>query len=239
MIYKTLLLLFLSLSLSASQSSWSVKTPALSDSQTATIVAAYEDNKTTNITFEDDPVAEFTPLYEDNILVLGASLGFGITQERVYNIKGEYTLDFTNANTKLMIGKDFTLWHADYTQPSRFFISYTYTYLSSKVGYHSYLFGYEERMRFWPLYQTDTSILYPTLSCAFGRSDLSRETYKISGRTSEFSTGLTYERQQFEYFFTFSYGQIVWEHPVEGIGDESSNYNLNVGLTYRFMYGAH
>ena len=237
MIKQIILLLILALTLQASDNSWSEDTPALSPSKTQTIVDAYEANNTTNITFKDDVKRPYIPTYEDNILVLGLSLGFGMTQERVYNTAGEYTLDYTHSTGKLVLAKDFTLWHKDYTQPSRFFVSYGYTYLSSKVGYQTFLLGYEERMRYWSLYRTKKASLYPTLSVALGRSTLSRHEYLIQGSTSELSTGLSYERHNFEYFFTLNYNQVSWEHPIEGIGDESDNYSLNVGFNYRFMYG--
>jgi len=238
MIKQTLLLLLLLLTLQAAENSWTTETPSLPASKTQTIIEAYEANNTQNITFKDDPKKIYITTSEDNILVLGTSFSFGLTQERVYNTRGEYTTDYSLFSGKVTLGKDFTLWHQDYTQPSRFLVSYSYNYLNSETGYQEVLFGYEERMRYWPLYKTSKATLYPTLSYALGRAQLSRKKYHIQGQTSEITTGLSYERHNFEYLVTLVYHQASWEHPIEGIGDESSSYNLNFGANYRFMYGA-
>ena len=69
-----------------------------------------------------------------------------------------------------------------------------------------------------------------------GSSTLTRADYKISGSTSEFAGGVVYERDDFEYALNLVYNQIAWEHPIEGIKDESQGVQLHLNVNYRWMY---
>ena len=215
---------------------WSTKTPALTPAQSKQVIHAYEENNQTEIVFKDDPKVLVTSKIEANILVLGASIGMGSTSERIYNSVGEKVETYGHVNAKFTIGKDFTFWHEEYTQPTRIFATYTYTYLQQSLGYHTFTMGLEERMRYWSFFKTDKGTFYPTLSYQLGRTVLSRKYESIEGRTSELNTGVTYEHLGFEYFLTLAYNSITWQHPIEGIGDESTNYQMNLGVNYRFMY---
>jgi len=65
---------------------------------------------------------------------------------------------------------------------------------------------------------------------------LKRGENKISGVTSEFTGGLTYQRGNFEYALNLIYNQIAWEHPIEGIKDESQGVQVHLNFNYRWMY---
>lgn len=231
-----LLLTFSLLSLSAADNVWTQETKSLSSKKSNAIIKAYQDENPSDFEFEDDVEPVKITEIEDNILVVGLSLGYGRATETVSNTRGSKDEDYSVGNVKLILGKDFTLWHEEYTQPVRFYLSYAYSALSTDVDFTTVTFGMKENMRFWPLYETDSYIIYPTLSFELGNSSLKRGDDKISGRTSEFTGGLVYQRGNFEYALNLAYNQTAWEHPIEGIKDESQGLQMHVNFNYRWMY---
>ena len=231
-----LLLIFLSLSLGAAENVWTQQTKSLSPQKSDAIIKAYLDENQTTFEFDDDEEPLKVSEIEENILVVGLSLGYGAATETLSNTRGSRDEDYSVGNVKLILGKDFTLWHEEYTQPLRFYLSYAYSALSTEVDFTTVTFGMQENMRFWPLYETKSYIIYPTLSFEIGSSSLKRGEKKISGRTSEFAGGLVYQRGNFEYALNLAYNQTAWEHPVEGIKDESQGLQMHVNVNYRWMY---
>ena len=169
-------------------------------------------------------------------MVVGLSLGYGSTTETVSNTRGTYDLDYTASSFKMIVGKDFTLWHDEYTQPIRIYLAFSYTALSTDVDFTTITFGLKENMRYWPIYETKSYIIYPSLSYEIGSSSLTRGDFDISGLTSEFTGGLTYQRSNVEYALNLAYNQTAWEHPVAGIKDESQGLQVHLNVNYRWMY---
>ena len=233
-------ILFLSFSLvhtlSATDNIWTADTKAISPDKYNAIINAYQDTNQSSFEFEDDITPHVISDIEDNILVLGLTLGYGTTTETVSNTRGSYDMDYTMSTVKLMLGKDFTLWHDEYTQPVRIYLRYSYSALSTKVDYTTITLGFQENMRYWPLYETDNDIIYPTLSYELGSSSLQRNAFDISGVTSEFTGGLTYQRGDFEYALNLAYHQTAWQHPLDGIKDEVHGLQVYLNLSYRWMY---
>jgi len=224
------------LSLSAADNVWTQETKGLSPEQRDAIIRAYRDGNETTLEFEDDVIPIVISDIEDNILVVGASVGYGATTETVSNTVGAYDVDYTVSSFKLLLGKDFTLWHEEYTQPVRLYLQFTYAALSTDVSVTTFTFGIKENMRYWSFYQSENFSIYPSLSYEIGSSSLQRAAYEISGMTSEFAGGLTYQRGNFEYALNLVYNQTAWEHPVEGIKDESQGLQMHVNFNYRWMY---
>ena len=226
----------LSLSLEAVDNVWTPETKGLTPQQRDAIIKAYREGNETVIEFEDDVTPVVISEIEENILVVGASIGYGSTTETVSNTVGAYDVDYHVSSFKLLLGKDFTLWHEEYTQPVRLYLQFTYSALQTDVAVSTFTFGIKENMRYWPLYEGKDYSIYPSLSYEIGSSSLQRATYDISGITSEVSGGLIYQRENFEYAFNLVYTQTAWEHPIEGIKDESQGFQAHLNLNYRWMY---
>ena len=229
------LLLTLSLSLSAAENIWTQDTKALSAQKRDAIIKAYRDNNQSSFEFEDDLKPVITSDIEDNILVIGLSLGSGTITETLTNTRGSYDTEYTMSSLKLILGKDFTLWHEEYTEPVRIYLAYEYSFLNTEVDFSTVTLGFKENMRFWPLYKSQNYIIYPSLSYEIGSSTLTRSSYKVSGVTSEFAGGLTYQREAFEYALNLIYHQTAWDHPIDGIKDEAQGIQVHFNLNYRWM----
>ena len=236
MLRSSLLLILLLLPLGAVENVWTQETKGLSPQKRDAIIQAYREGNESTLKFEDDVKPRVISEIEENILVVGASVGYGSTTETVSNTVGAYDVAYTVGSFKLLLGKDFTLWHEEYTQPVRLYLQFTYAALSTDVRVTTFTFGIKENMRYWPLYKNDSFSIYPSLSYEIGSSSLQRASYDISGITSEFAGGLSYQRGDFEYALNLVYNQTAWEHPIEGIKDESQGFQAHLNLNYRWMY---
>ena len=118
----------------------------------------------------------------------------------------------------------------------RIYLTYTYSFLDEGITYSTITAGIKENMRYWPLYKTNNYIIYPTLSYEIGSSSLKRESSSVLGLTSEFKGGLIYERGHVEYGLEVAYNTIAWEHPTDGIKDESAGLQMQLCFNYRWMY---
>ncbi len=237
---KLLLLLYILLLTNsfAKDNVWSKDTPSLSDAKSEKIIQMYQENNQTNLEFVEDIDEEVVYDFRENILMFGLELGFSSNREKVYNTTGEKTENFSSSSVKLVFGKDFTLWHIDYTQPSRIYVSYEYTLINEDVSYTTFMVGLQENMFYWSLYKNDTLNIYPTFNLELGSSSITRDTFTSSGFTTGAGVGvaLVYD-DNFEYFINFHSKQVAWEHPVDGVADEMSSFGLNIGLNYKLMYG--
>ena len=231
-----LIILLLFLNINAADNVWSEETESLSKAKSDKIIRAYQDGNQSISTFEDDPKVKIISDVEANILVVGLSLGFGSSEEEVSNQRGAYTTSYTHSNVKFTLGKDFTFWHEEYTQPTRIYMTYAYTSLSTDVDFTTFTVGIKENMRYWPLYETKTYSIYPTVSYELGSSTLTRGSNDISGFSTEVNGGVVYQRGDFEYAINLAYNQMAWEHPIDGIKDETQSFQFNVGVNYRWMY---
>lgn len=231
-----LFLSFLTFSLLYGDAVWTQKTTPLSAQQSEKILQNYQENNQTDFEFEDDITPIVISDIEDNILVVGLSLGYGSQTETVSNTRGSYDKAFTLGSIKMILGKDLTLWHEEYTQPVRLYLSLDYTKLSNHIDYLSYTFGIRENMRYWPLYSSHKHTLYPMLSYELGTSRLYRAEQEISGITSELAAGIVYQYGNFEYAFNLAYHQVSWNHPIEGIKDEVQGLQAQIHFNYRWMY---
>ena len=227
---------FVLVSLQADGNVWTRETKGLSPEKRDAIIKAYRESNTSTLEFEDDVAPIVISDIENNILVVGASVGYGTRTETVSNMVGAYDVDYSVSSFKLLLGKDFTLWHEEYTQPVRLYMQFTYSALSTDVAVTIFTFGIKENMRYWPLYESDSYCIYPSLSYEIGSASLHRTAYDISGITSEFSGGLSYQRGNFECALNIVYNQTAWEHPIEGIKDESQGFQTHLNLNYRWMY---
>ena len=222
--------------LHAADNLWSQDTQTVSPAESEKAMKMYTQDHNVTFRFADDPVYKTKSDFESNILVVGASLGYGSSTETVSNTTGSYDFDQTLGVAKILIGKDFTLFHEEYTQPVRIYLTYAYSFLSEGVNYTTITLGIKENMRYWPLYKAKKYIIYPTLSYEIGSSSLERASTKISGLTSEFKGGVVYERADFEYGLEVAYNTIAWNHPIDGIKDESVDLQLYLCINYRWMY---
>jgi len=220
----------------AADNIWSQDTQTLSSQESEQAFKSYTQEHDITLKFADDIVIKEASDIEDNILTVGVSLGYGTSTETVSNTTGSYDLDHTLGVAKVIIGKDFTFFHEEYTQPVRIYLTYAYTLLSEGVDYSTITIGIKENMRYWPLYKTNKYIIYPTLSYEIGNSSLKRASTKISGLTSEFRGGVNYARGHFEYGLEIAYNSIAWDHPIDGIKDESVGLQLHLCLNYRWMH---
>lgn len=235
-----ILLSFLLLAkLSASQNVWTQDTDAMSDAKAQQIIDSYlENNATLSIELEEDIPEVQSFDFRENIFTVGIEVGFTSNTEKIYNVSGEKTQTFSSTDFKFTFGKDFTLWHEEYTEPTRLYLSYEYSLLSENISYTTFTFGLRENMFYWSLYKDETYNIYPTLHAELGSSSIDRDILSSSGSTTAFGVGVALVvDDNFEYFFNINSKSIDWEHPVDGIADEMSAYSLSIGLNYKLMYG--
>ena len=225
--------------LSASNPIWSKDTQPLSETKKEKIVEAFKNSDNLRIDFTDDLIPKRI-LYDfkENIFVIGLAVGGQEYSETLSNRSGSKTLSLSANTLEISLAKDFTLWHEDYTQPTRLYILYSITQLDSDIAFSTTSFGLRENMYYWSLYKTDSYNIYPTISIELGQSSLKREEYSISGYTAMADIGITYIRDaNFEYFLNFDYSSINWKHPIDGVDDKMGGFGLSFGLNYKLMYG--
>ena len=102
------------------------------------------------------------------------------------------TEEFSSQNITLTLGKDFTLWHKDHTEPTRLYLTYSHSNISSNIHYNSYTLGLKENMFYWSLYKDTHFTLYPTFYLEMGSSSLRRNQQDISRFTTLYGAGVTY-----------------------------------------------
>jgi len=211
----------------------------MSKEKSQKIINAYESGDTQALNFENDPEIKKKKFdFKENILVVGLALGYASHSEELSNTTGSEKFSYSSLNTKFIIGKDFTMWNEDYTQPTRLYFTYSSTKLDSDITYATFGLGISENMRYFPLYKQESSILYPTLSFEFSRSTINRESLSTDGLTAELSLGLAYSLDDnFEYFVNIFANSISWNHPVDGIADDMSGIGISLGLNYKLNYG--
>ena len=237
---KTLLLITLSTLLYATPDYiWSEDTEAMSQDKSDKIIQSFKDGDTSDLIFQDDSKREKNIInFKENILVLGLSLGRNTYTEKISNTTGSHSDTFSSSSLKFLLAKDFTLWHEEYTQPSRIYFTYSLNRVDSGIDFSTWTLGLQENMYYWPLYKTSTYSIYPTASLEIGSSKTDRGSNSMSGFTTEFQAGLTYSRfGNFEYFLNLSVDSINWKHPIDGIADEMTGLGINFGINYKFMYG--
>lgn len=233
------LILFSVVLLNASEYIWSKETPSLSKSKSEQIFQSYENGNDLNITFEDDPKKNDTIHdYSLNALVLGFSVGGISYTETLSNSIGSSSESYTSYNAAFLIGKDFTLWHDDYSQPSRLYFKYGFSKINEELDFTTWSIGLRENMYYWSIYETDKSKIYPNASFELGSSKIKRNSESQAGFTLITELGLTYMRNKnFEYFFNLSYNSVTWKHPIDGITDQMNGIGANFGLNYKIMHG--
>ena len=237
---KTLLLCALStLLFSNPDYIWSKDTQAMSQDKSDKILQSYKDGDADNLTFKDDPKRKNDTVdFKENIFVLGLSLGADSYSQEVSNAQGSYFGTHSATNVKFTIAKDYTLWHEEYTQPSRLYFAFALTQVDTNVDYRTWTIGLRENMYYWPLYKSSTYSIYPNASFEIGSSNINRGNSSMSGFTSQVEFGLTYSRNSnFEYFLDARASSITWKHEIDGVADEMSGVGISFGLNYKLMYG--
>jgi len=237
---RTLLLslLLISAEVYAGTDAWTQNTQPLSQSKSEAIIKAYEENNNTKIDFEDDPKEASTIVYDENIFMLGVAVAYESNSEKVYNKSGSKTESFSSSNIALTLGKDFTLWHEDNTEPTRLYGTFSYSNISSDVDYTSFTLGLKENMFYWSIYKDAKLNLYPTFYLEIGSSSLTRDKEEVSGFTTLYGAGLTLNHgKNLEYMLNFHLKNVDWDHPVDGVADEMNAYSVTIGINYKLMYG--
>jgi len=238
---KNILLLILStaLLLNASNYIWSKETPTLTKEKSKKIIQAFENDDTSELVFENDPKrTKDIHNFKENIFVIGLSLGMYSYNEEISNTNGSSENRYSANNFKFLVGKDFTLWHEEYTQPSRAYFTYAFTKINSDVDFTTWSIGLRENMYYWSLYKTASYNIYPTASFEFGKTRIKRSSGVIKGLNSEIQIGLTYARgYNFEYFINLSATATSLKYPLDGIADKMNGTGVNLGINYKLMYG--
>jgi hypothetical protein len=235
-----ILLTFLSFALFGADNIWTQETQGMSESKSEKIINAYLKGKSQELNFQDDPeVQKYKLDITENIFTLGLSIGGNSATDTVSNNTGSQTLTNDGYGIKLIVGKDFTFWHKDYTQPTRLYLAYDYATLGSASEITTWSFGVKENMYYWPIYNTDKFTIYPTLSLEFGRSTLQRDSIaNITGYKMGADLGINYVRDNnFEYYCNFNISNTAWDYPLDGIAYETLSFGLYLGLSYKFNYG--
>lgn len=237
---KFMLLIMLSLSfLNATDNIWSKDTPSISASKSDSIIKEYNQEKNQKLNFEDDVGAKnYKYNYKKSVLIVGLGVGTINYQE---TIKDDYTTQknsYKSTNAKITVGKDFTFFHKEYTQPTRIFFTYAFERLEENQEFTIWTLGIRENMEYWSFYQTTKARLYPTISLEVGKANFQKLYYDISGISSQINLGTTYAYgDNFEYFVNLSYNYMALvnkyhDHKLDRI----TGFGLNIGLTYKIMY---
>ncbi len=237
---KTLFLLTFSLLLSANaEYIWSQDTKTMSQEKSDTIIQAFKNGDPSDLIFKDDPKRQkMISEFEENLMVFGLSLGSSSYTEEISNTQGSYSNNYSSYDLTFTLAKDFTLWHEEYTQPSRIYFSYALTKANEELDFSTWTLGLRENMFYWPLYKTSTYSIYPTASFEVGSSSIQRGSSSMQSLTTALQAGLTYTRYgNFEYFLNLSGDSIKWKHPIDGIADEMIGLGVKFGINYKLMYG--
>jgi len=234
------LLLFLSLiNLTyADQAVWSKDTnTSISDTQVQEILKPYKQKEFTNMSFVDDIKKVYKDTgYQRNMLILGLSLGTSGSTETISTDRDSTDYTYSGSNYKLVIGKDFSFWHEEYSQPFRVQFEYELTKLSSGVDFTSYSLAFKENFTYLPLYQTPDSNLFPFAALRLGTSRIEPVSTTYSGFTLGFDLGLTYQVREIEYSLSYEYTQHDFDYPVDGVRDLLQQNKFYLSFVYKFMY---
>ena len=177
-------------------------------------------------------------LFKSNLLVLSMQIGMSKGDETVSNKNGSRSANLDLKEVKLVLGKDFTLWHDEFHQYSRLFIAYSYTASQDNISYTTISLGLLERMRYYTFYKTKNWDFYPKISAEAGTSKLERDSYNIDGFTMEAGAGIVAQyRHNYECSLDMAYKTTRWQYPIDGIEDKFNGFYIGIGFSYRIMYG--
>jgi hypothetical protein len=223
----------------SSENIWSQQTQTLDNAQTKDILKDFDKDKFELFNFKDEDEIELQDSYYDsNFMVFGIQATGLAYSEKLSNEKGSKTVDTNGYNIQLSIGKDFTLWHKDFTQPSRIYFKYSYSLLDSDIEMTSWGFGLKENMSYYSFYTTQNSKIYPTFSIEIAKAYIDRDNQTIHGLKSVGTLGVTYAyKKHMEYFLDLVCDYNDWKHPVDGISDQIIGYGLSLGINYKIMDG--
>jgi len=217
---------------------WSQTTPTMDRNDRYEALREFNQNEFKPFEFKDDKKELTVYGFQENMFVVGLEVAGIPYSEKLSNKTGTKNVNLDSYHIQFTLGKDFTLWHKEYTQLSRLYLTYTYTILDSNVKMNSWSFGLRENMKYYSFYETKISSVYPTFSIEIGKSFIHRDTQTIHGLKSAASIGLTYSyKDNFEYFVNLLTNYTNWKHPVDGISDQMNGFGLGIGINYKIMYG--
>jgi hypothetical protein len=175
--------------------------------------------------------------YKNNLMVVGIKLGGTSFEETLKNQSGSKTHSFSTYDAKLMIGKDFELWHKQFHQYSRLYIAYNYS-KTDDVKFQGYGFGIVEKMKYWTFYNYKGFDFYPSISFELGTLDMDNYIDDVRGYYFDYGISLSSQyKYNYEFSLDLNYKNITWNYPVDGIDDEFAGVYVGFSFTYRIMYG--
>jgi len=178
--------------------------------------------------------AKVAPLPKENLLTLGIQLAQGTSTETLSNKTGSKDYSYDLSSVKILIGQDRDFYNMG-MQTSRLQLSYKYSELDADLSFATFSVGYQENMRYWSLFRHGNHSIYPYASVELGYNALKKADISSKGKSVEVDVGMAYAYRDVAFTLAVASTYIEWNHPEDGINDYMQNYQLVIGMTYRFM----
>ncbi len=178
--------------------------------------------------------ADKPAVHEENLLTLGVQLAQGSATEMLSNKTGSKDYSYSLSSVKVLIGQDRDFYNTG-IQTSRLQLAYQYSELNSDISFGTFSVGYQENMRYWSFFKHGNHHIYPFVSAELGYNALKTDGTLSKGKSVEIDVGVAYAYRDVEFTLAVTSTYIDWNHPEDGINDYMQNYQLAVGMTYRFM----
>lgn len=146
---------------------------------------------------------EQTVVTEDNLMILGLQLSYGLTEETLSNKTGSRDYSYHLSSVKVLIGQDFDFYNSA-MQTSRLQLTYKYSELDTGVSFDTFSVGYQENMRYWSLYNRINHHIYPFASAELGYNALNKGATLSKGKSVEINVGAAYQYRDIELTFSRS-----------------------------------
>lgn len=171
---------------------------------------------------------------EENLLVLGVQLSYGTSTETISNQTGSRDFDRSLIGVKVLVGQDFDFYRVG-QQTSRLQLGYKYSALESDVSFSTVSIGYRENMLYWKFFGEGERTIYPLASLDLGYAAIDNGLLNSKGLSVELDVGVAYRYKNIDVTLALASTYIDWNYPEEGITDYMNNYEVALGLSYRFM----
>ncbi len=171
---------------------------------------------------------------KENLLCLGVQVSQGVSTETLSNETGSKKYDYRLTGVKVMLGQDFDFYRVG-MQTSRLQIGYKYSALESDVSFSTVSIGYQENMLYWKFFGEGEQTIYPLASVDLGYAAIDNGSLNSKGLSVEVDVGVAYRYRNIDVTLVLASTYLDWNYPEDGIADYMNNYEVALGLSYRFM----
>jgi hypothetical protein len=186
----------------------------------------------------EDTFEEKSIYFKSDLLNLGIKTGMSTYSETLSNKIGSKESSYNAYEIKLILSKDFELWHNQFEEYSRLYLIYDYSQTQDSINFSGYGLGYIELMKYFTFYKLKGFSFYPALSLEIGLLDLEQHTQTIKGYYEDLGVSvISSYGHNYEISLDLNYKNITWDYPVDGVEDIFDGIYIGVGFNYRFVDG--